>query len=169
MDSADASTLPHSLEAIPAPERVRSDARSFSEIVTDFFRKNGQAREAAAPARSSASPVDAVRDIPNGKPDVPNAVLLKHWNAIMADGISASRFIAFLQPLANLDGIAVSYTYFDDDGHEHTYNRRGNDPSGENPLSKDIRAGRLSMEKALTFALNEEGRVWIETNFHELK
>ncbi|WP_088952436.1 hypothetical protein [Variovorax sp. HW608] len=137
--------------------------------MADFFRKNGQASEAEAPARAGSSHVDAVREAPTGKPDVTNAVLLKHWNAIKADGISASRFIAFLQPLANLDGIAVSYTYFDDDGHEHTYNRRRDDLSSENPLSKDIRAGRLSKEKALTFALNEEGRVWIETNFHELK
>ncbi|WP_088952762.1 hypothetical protein [Variovorax sp. HW608] len=135
--------------------------------MADFFRKNGQAREAAAPARPSTSPVDAVREA--AKPGVANAVLLEHWNAIKADGISASRFIAFLQPLADLDGITVSYTYFDDDGHEHTYNRRREDVSSENPLSKDIRAGRLSKEKALTFALNEDGRVWIETNFHELK
>jgi hypothetical protein len=137
--------------------------------VADFFRKNGQAREAPVPAKASTSPVDAVRGAPIGKPDAPNAVLLKHWNAIRADGISASRFIAFLQPLADLDGITVSYTYLDHDGHEHIYNRRRDDPSSENPLSKDIRAGRLTKEKALTFALNEEGRVWIETNFHELK
>jgi len=167
MDSEDMRTLPHRLEAIPAREKVQSDARSFSEIVADFFRKNGQAREAAAPARASTSPVGTVREAP--KPGVANAVLLKHWNAIKADGISASQFIAFLQPLADLDGISVSYTYFDDDGHEHTYNRRREDVSSENPLLKDIRAGRLSKEKALTFALNEDGRVWIETNFHELQ
>jgi hypothetical protein len=147
--------------------RALSDTRSFSEIVADFFGKNGKAREAAAPAKGSTSPADAVQE--DAKPGVTNAVLLKHWNAIKAGGISASRFIAFLQPLADLEGITVSYTYLDDDGLEHIYNRRRDDTSSENPLSKDIRAGRLSKEKALTFALNQDGRVWIETNFHELK
>jgi len=71
--------------------------------------------------------------------------------------------------LADLEGITVSYTYLDDDGLEHTYKRRRDDTSSENPLAKDIRAGRLSREKALSFALNAEGRVWIETNFQELQ
>lgn len=100
-----------------------------------------------------------------------NPALYKHWNAIKAEGISASQFIAFLQPLADLDGITVSYSYSDDDGKEHVYNRRRDDASvpRTNPLSEAIRKGKLSKEKALTFALNEEGRVWIESNFLELK
>jgi hypothetical protein len=89
----------------------------------------------------------------------------KHWNAIKADGISASQFIEFLQPLADLDGISVSFIYNDEGGKERIYNHRREDRTHENPMSRAIKENRLSKEKALTFALNEEGRVWIESNF----
>ena len=94
--------------------------------------------------------------------------LFKHWDAIRAEGITASQFIAFLQPLADLDGITVSYTYSDEDGMEHVYNHRRGEFGSVNPLSRAIQEKKLSKEKALTFALNEEGRVWIESNFMEL-
>ena len=94
--------------------------------------------------------------------------LFKHWDAIRAEGITASQFIAFLQPLADLDGITVSYTYSDEDGMEHVYNHRRGEFGSANPLSRAIQERKLSKEKALTFALNEEGRVWIESNFMEL-
>ncbi|SEB24450.1 hypothetical protein [Variovorax sp. YR216] len=97
------------------------------------------------------------------------SALYKHWNAIKADGITASQFIAFLQPLADLDGITVSYSYSDDDGVEHVYNRRRGELGGSDPLSRAIQEKKLSREKALSFALNEEGRVWIESNFIDLK
>lgn len=178
--SAEIETVPHSLEAARSSRRERSssssDTRSFAEIVGDFFRKNGQAAPAAE-AAPSASSADAVREsAPAGPQPVPNPVLYKHWNAIRADGISASQFIAFLQPLADLDGITVSYTYSGEDGKEHVYTRRREDEAAgataqprANPLSEAIRKGKLSKEKALTFALNEEGRVWIESNFLDLK
>ncbi len=159
-------TEPHGLDAKPAGGKCPADTRSFADIVTGFFRRTG---EAFAPAGASASPAGESHEAPAGaKPDLPG-VLLKHWGALKTDGISASQFIAFLQPLADLEGITVSYTYLDDDGLEHTYNRRREDVASENPLSKDIRAGRLSREKALSFALNAEGRVWIETNFQEIQ
>lgn len=176
--SAEIETVPHSLEAARSSRRERSsstssDTRSFAEIVGDFFRKNGQ----AAPAPEAAPSANTVREAaPAGPQPVPNPVLYKHWNAIRADGISASQFIAFLQPLADLDGITVSYTYSGDDGKEHVYTRRREDEAAgaaaqprANPLSEAIRKGKLSKEKALTFALNEEGRVWIESNFLDLK
>ncbi|MBS0451697.1 MAG: hypothetical protein JSS14_10315 [Proteobacteria bacterium] len=162
--STEMETVPHSLEAIPSRGKTRSpDSRSLTEIVADFFRKNGPP-DAQAPA--------AARTPAAGPGPVPNPVLYKHWNAIRSDGISASQFIAFLQPLADLDGISVSYSYSGEDGKEHVYNRRRNDDApGQraNPLSEAIRKGKLSKEKALTFALNEEGRVWIESNFLDLK
>lgn len=97
----------------------------------------------------------------------PNAALYKHWGTISADGITASQFIAFLQPLADLDGISVSYAISDEDGKEHVYNHRREDLSHATPLSQAIRARKVTKEKALTFALNEEGKVWIESNFIE--
>jgi hypothetical protein len=169
--NADIETVPHSLETASSRRSPPRDNKSFAEIVGDFFRRNGQANaQVAVPAHDSppaAQAPDAAHDQqPATKPD-----LLKHWNAIQADGISASQFIAFLQPLADLDGITVSYSYSDDDGREHVYNRRHDDEvvPRANPLSEAIRKGKLSKEKALTFALNEEGRVWIESNFLDLK
>jgi len=164
--SAEMETVPHSLEAIPSRTKSASDTRSFTEVVADFFRKNNQPDAQAAPAPTV--PEAAVQ----GKPPAEvNPALLKHWNAIRADGISASQFIAFLQPLADLDGITVSYSYNDDDGKEQVYHRRREDAAAPraNPLSEAIQRGKLSKEKALTFALNEEGRVWIESNFMDLK
>ena len=103
-----------------------------------------------------------------GAQPVPISRLHQHWDAIRAEGITASQFIAFLQPLADLDGITVSYTYSDDDGLEHVYNHRRGEFGSANPLSRAIQEKKLSKEKALTFALNEEGRIWIESNFLEL-
>lgn len=179
--NADIETVPHSLEAASSRRSSSGtssspprDGKSFAEIVGDFFRKNGQtSTRAAPPARHSPAAAQAPDTAAHDRQPAaaPNPALLKHWNAIQADGISASQFIAFLQPLANLDGISVSYSYSDDDGKEHVYNRRHQDGAAPraNPLSEAIRKGKLSKEKALTFALNEEGRVWIESNFLDLK
>jgi len=93
---------------------------------------------------------------------------IKHWKAIKAEGISASQFIEFLQPFADLDGISVSYVYSDAQGNERIYNHRKED-SFENPLSVAIKEKKISKDEALNLALNEEGRVWIESNFMELK
>ena len=156
-----------------------AEAQPKVQKALDFFRKNGQAAPAAEadPSATCAPSADAVREAAQAGPQpVPNPVLYKHWNAIRADGISASQFIAFLQPLADLDGITVSYTYSGEDCKEHVYTRRREDEAAgaaaqprANPLSEAIRKGKLSKEKALTFALNEEGRVWIESNFLDLK
>jgi hypothetical protein len=75
----------------------------------------------------------------------------KHWKAIKAEGISASQFV-----------------YSDADGNERIYNHRKED-SFENPLSMAIKEKKISKDQALNLALNEEGRVWIESNFMDLK
>lgn len=169
--SSEMETVPHSLEANSSRSQTPSDTRSFAEIVGNFFRKNGQPDAQPARMHPSSLPGEAPPEAARDRQHAPNPALLKHWNAIQVDGISASQFIAFLQPLADLDGITVSYSYHDDDGKEHVYNRRHEDEAvpRANPLSEAIRKGNLSKEKALTFALNEEGRVWIESNFLELK
>ena len=83
---------------------------------------------------------------PASRAEMRQATLCRHWKAIKAQGITASQFIAFLQPLADLDGITVSYMG-GDDAREETQPR----------------------ERTLSFALNEEGHVRIESNFAELK
>ena len=97
------------------------------------------------------------------------SALHRHWQAISADGITASQFIEFLQPFADLDGISVSYVYLDADGKERVYNRRRDDTTVENPLSAAIKEKKISRDEALALARNEEGRVWIESNFMDLK
>ena len=151
-------TVPHCLDAWPSRPRAQADSRPFASTVANFFRRNGGAD---AP-ESMRAPAAAERQQTGAKSN-----LFRHWDAIRAEGITASQFIAFLQPLADLDGITVSYTYSDEDGTEHVYNHRRGEFASANPLSRAIQEKKLSKEKALTFALNEEGRVWIESNFME--
>lgn len=96
------------------------------------------------------------------------SIYFKHWKAIKAEGITASQFMEFLQPFADLDGISVSYIYSDTEGNERIYNHRKED-SFENPLSVAIKEKKISKDQALNLALNEEGRVWIESNFMDLQ
>ena len=112
------------------------------------------------PAKSAAPPASAI---------VAQAGFYKHWHAISAEGITASQFIEFLQPFADLDGISVSYVYSDADGNERVYNRRRDDSTVENPLTVAIKEKKISRDEALALARNEEGRVWIESNFMDLK
>jgi len=156
----DMETEPHSLDSGTGP---KAQARTFASSVASFFGKNGGA-DAPEPmvAKVRASEFTQ-RELATA-----NSTLYGHWDAIRAKGITASQFIAFLQPLADLDGITVSYIYSDEDGMEHVYNHRRGELGSVNPLSRAIQEKKLSKEKALSFALNEEGRVWIESNFMEL-
>ncbi|MDM0117591.1 hypothetical protein QTI66_36375 [Variovorax sp. J22R133] len=90
--------------------------------------------------------------------------LYRHWSRIKADKITASQFIEFLRPLADLDGVCVSYIYEDKGGEERIYNQ-GNQEVPGNPMVDAICKKELTLEKAMTFALNEQGKVWIESIF----
>ena len=160
-------TQPHSLDDRPWVPSAQGGARTFAGTIAGFFNKN-----AGTSARDSM--VDKARQVRQALVAAPNSpggaksTLYRHWDAIQAEGITASEFIAFLQPLADLDGITVSYVYQDEDGAERVYNHRRGEFGTGNPLSRAIQEKKLSKEKALTFALNEEGRIWIESNFIEL-
>jgi hypothetical protein len=164
----DIDTLPGSLNDPGAKPGIRTDAVTFASAVANFFRKNGSAEAPGSRAPEVAAPSTQAEPEKIG-PAISKALLYEHWTAIKAAGITASQFIAFLQPLADLEGIAVSYALSDDDGKPHVYNHRHEDLSGETPLSRAIRGKAVSREKALTFALNAEGKVWIESNFIDLK
>jgi hypothetical protein len=166
--SEEMATVPHDLDDCSSGPRVQTDARTFANTVANFFRKNGGA-DAPESMVANVQPSGQAPEVVQREQAASKSALYKHWDAIKAEGITASQFIAFLQPLADLDGITVSYTYSDEDGKEHVYNHRREDSSYENPLSRAIRDKNLSREKALTFALNEDGKVWIESNFIELK
>jgi hypothetical protein len=160
-------TEPHQLDDGPSGPRALANGRTFAGTVADFFRKSGgtNAQESMV---AKARQIREASVAAQSEPMAAKSTLFRHWDAIRADGITASEFIAFLQPLADLDGITVSYIYSDEDGTEHVYNHRRGEFGIENPLSRAIQEKKLSKEKALTFALNEEGRVWIESNFMEL-
>ncbi|CAN7619011.1 hypothetical protein LJR290_004668 [Variovorax sp. LjRoot290] len=160
-------TVPHCLDAWPSRPRAQGDSRPFASTVANFFRRNGSA-DAPESMVAKVQPFGSASEIVRREQTGAKSNLFKHWDAIRAEGITASQFIAFLQPLADLDGITVSYTYSDEDGTEHVYNHRRGELGSANPLSRAIQEKKLSKEKALTFALNEEGRVWIESNFIEL-
>jgi hypothetical protein len=160
-------TQPHQLDEAPSWTRTQAGARTFAGTVADFLRKSSgtNAQESMV---AKARQIRQASVAAQGEQTAAKSRLYKHWDAIRADGVTASEFIAFLQPLADLDGITVSYIYSDEDGTEHVYNHRRGEFGIENPLSRAIQEKKLSKEKALTFALNEEGRVWIESNFMEL-
>lgn len=164
--SEELETVPHDLDAYSSRPGIQTDARTFANTVANFFRRNGDAdtRESMV---ATVLPSGRAPEVVQREQTVSKSILYRHWDAINADGITASEFIAFLQPLADLDGITVSYAYSDEAGKEHVYNHRREDSSYENPLSRAIRENKLSREKALSFALNEEGKVWIESNFIE--
>ena len=125
-------------------------------------------KKEATPERSLANSLaGSSASSPSSVPS--QTTLHEHWQAISADGITASQFIEFLQPFADLDGISVSYVYNDLDGKERVYNRRRDDTTVDNPLTEAIRQKKISRDEAVKLALNEEGRVWIESNFIDLK
>jgi hypothetical protein len=86
------------------------------------------------------------------------AVLSRHWDAIRAEGITASQFVDFLQPLADLDGIDVSYVDTDEDPGERVDDHRRNERDVHSPPSQAARATKLSGEGAPSYALLEEDR-----------
>lgn len=145
--------------------------------------KNFLFGRSTAPAASIPSSERETRPMPLEPDDAPSveqeiaqrekvlapSIFYRHWAAIRAEGITASQFIEFLQPLADLDGISVSFIYQDEQGNERVYNHRTDSDNYENPMSQAIREKKLTRERALSFALNEEGRVWVESNFMELK
>ena len=136
--------------------------------VTTFFGKK-PVEVAPKPRVEHPDQTQSPQEIARREQVLSKSTFYKHWNAIKAEGISASQFIEFLQPLADLDGISVAFIYNDESGKEQIYNHRRDDPTYANPLSRAIQEKKLSKEKALSFALNEQGRVWIESNFMELK
>ena len=125
--------------------------------------------------RSEAKPAPAPPPAPAPAPARPTApiarqlTLADHWAAMKASGYTASQAVDFLRPLADLEGISVSYVYEDDTGREQVYNHPTDNLGFDNPLSQAIRSKKLSKPEALKFALNDKGRVWIESNFIELK
>lgn len=159
-------TVPHCLDDLPAGPRSLANGTTFSRTIGNFFRKNGGADDPELTV-AKVQPFGQASEVVQRKQTGAKSNLYKHWDAIKAEGITASQFIAFLQPLADLDGITVSYTYSDEDGTEHVYNHRRGELGSVNPLSRAIQEKKLSREKALSFALNEEGRIWIESNFME--
>ncbi len=132
-----------------------------------FNWRNDKKQASAEPA--CVESVSSAHGLPSAPAAPPHSSLHRHWQAIAADGITASQFIEFLQPFADLDGISVSYVYNDLDGKERVYNRRRDDTTVDNPLTEAIRQKKISRDEAVKLALNEEGRVWIESNFIDLK
>lgn len=117
--------------------------------------------------KPAATPENVQWQIAQREKVLEKSKLYRQWNRIKADGITASEFIEFLRPLADLDGICVSYVYATEGGGERIYNHGRESPT-ENPLVDAIKKKGLTKEKALSFALNEEGRMWIERNFIEI-
>lgn len=154
---------PQAVRAAPAP----APAVGISDAVAAGSKVSPMERQWP---RKVTNPIDpqVAQQIQRREEVLAQSSYFKHWKAIKAEGISASQFIEFLQPFADLDGISVSYVYSDADGNERIYNHR-KEGSFENPLSMAIKEKKISKDEALNLALNEEGRVWIESNFIELK
>lgn len=120
--SDDTATVPQDLDAYALRPRASAGGATLASSLANFFRKNDR----ATPSSSSAAEVEFASEAEAREAAV-QATLFRHWNAIKAEGISASQFIAFLQPLADLDGIMVSYISSDEDGGECLYTPRLNE------------------------------------------
>ncbi|MDR6855903.1 hypothetical protein [Variovorax guangxiensis] len=121
--SGDIATLPHDLDAYPSRSRTSASGGTLASSLASFFRRN----DPAAASSSSAAEVAFAANEAEARQAAVQAALFRHWNAIKAEGISASQFIAFLQPLADLDGITVSYISSDEGGDECLYTPRRNE------------------------------------------
>lgn len=88
-----------------------------------------------------------------------------HWSAIQNDQITASEFIAYLRPLADLDGVSVVHQDYDTPGDDLRDALDSNtwdmSPFGYASATKP------SSETTMAFALNEEGQVWIRNDLDE--
>lgn len=116
---------------------------------------------AAATASSATTPgADAAGDATELSKRARQALFFQHWERIKADGATASQFIEFLHPLADLDGVSVSYDLRVDAAPD------GTQPAtrGKAPVAAEPGEGGLR-RKALSFALNEQGRISIESDF----
>lgn len=151
-------TVPHDLGAYPSRPRTSTSGGALASSLANFFRGTDRASPPSSPAVEVLFPASEAE----ARQAALQATLLSHWKAIKAEGITASQFIDFLQPLADLDGITVSYICSDEDANESVCK-----PVSHQPRSQAIRDETRSRERALSFALNEEGRVWIESNFVE--
>jgi hypothetical protein len=118
--SVDTATVFNDLNTDPSPPRASASRATLASSLVNFFRNN----ERATPSSSSNAEVAFATRLAEEREAAVQAALFRHWNAIKAEGISASQFIAFLQPLADLDGILVSYISSDDDGDECLYTSR---------------------------------------------
>jgi len=121
---------------------------------------------AVATTASSATPPLAVAAAGASEPSEASksarqALFFRHWERIKADGATASQFIEFLHPLADLDGVSVSYDL-------HVGEAPDARPVGAQPGADDAQPGEGGVRrKALSFALNEQGKISIESDFME--
>jgi len=66
---------------------------------------------------AALQPPEVQRQIALREEVLEKARFYQHWNRLKADNVTASQFIEFLRPLADLDGISVAYV---DKGDEHS-------------------------------------------------
>ena len=102
--SEDIETAPHDLGAYPSQPRASTRVGTLASSAANFFRGPDRASRSLPPRRVLLPSAEA-----EARRAALQAVLFRHWSAVKADGITASEFVAFLQPLADLDGITVSY------------------------------------------------------------
>ena len=132
--SDDTARVPQDLDAYALRPRASAGGATLASSLANFFRKNDR----ATPSSSSAAEVEFASEAEAREAAV-QATLFRHWNAIKAEGISASQFIAFLQPLADLDGIMVSYISGDEDGGECLYTPRRNEAGQSSKVEASYR------------------------------
>lgn len=111
--SEELETVPHDLDACSSGPGAQTGARTFANTVANFFRRNGGTDTPESMVATTVGPTGQASEVAPREQTASKSILCKHWDAINADGITASEFIAFLQPLADLDGITVSYIYSD--------------------------------------------------------
>src|SRR5687768_15599985 len=110
--------VPRNLDACPSASRAPMDRATLAAA-------NSMIDKPWSPANDAEAQQAALRSI-----------LFRYWNAIKAEGITASQFVDFLQPLADLDGITVSYIEGDEDSSERVYDHRRRESDLHSPRSQ---------------------------------
>lgn len=125
--------VPRNLDACPSGSRDPMDRTTL--VAANLLRQSGSADiprsmidKPWSPANDAEAQQAALRSI-----------LFRYWDAIKAEGITASQFVDFLQPLADLDGITVSYIDGDEDNQERLYDHRRREPDAHSQRSQAAR------------------------------
>lgn len=104
------------------------------------------------------------KEIERRKKELADSSFIQVLDLMKNLSISASSMISYLQPHAELDGVLVKYIYKNDKNKEVVFLYRPG-KRGSNKFKQDIDDKKLTQEQALSYALNDEGKKYVNGLF----